>query len=145
MTPRKITNPTEYLQLLDNLDSLWEEENKTKGHALKISKEGLSKLANPQLLTWEYHVWSTEKLDSIAMFCSSFNPLFNEIVFQEIVWLAKNGGGIKLLNAARSFARQKGIKHWILGASVKMADERIKKFYEKIGCVEDSLCYVGLI
>lgn len=142
---KKITNPQEYLQLLDNLNSLWEEENKTKGHALKISKEGLSKLANPQLLTWEYHVWSTEKLDSIVMFCSAFNPLFNETVFQEMVWLAKNGGGIKLLNAARRFARQKGIKYWILGASVRMADERLKKFYEKIGCVEDSVCYVGCI
>lgn len=142
---KKITNPQEYLQLLDNLDSLWEEENKTRGHALKISKEGLSKLANPQLLTWEYHVWSTEKLDSIVMFCSAFNPLFNENVFQEMVWLAKNGGGIKLLNAARSFARSKGIKYWILGASVRMADERLKKFYEKIGCVEDSVCYIGCI
>ena len=142
---KKITNPQEYLQLLDNLDSLWEQENKTRGHALKISKEGLSKLANPQLLTWEYHVWSTEKLDSIVMFCSAFNPLFNEAVFQEVVWLAKNGGGIELLRAARRFARQKGIKHWILGASVKMADERLKKFYEKIGCVEDSVCYVGCI
>lgn len=142
---KKITNPQEYLQLLDNLDSLWEEENKTSGHALKISKEGLSKLANPQLLTWEYHVWSTEKLDSIMMFYSAFNPLFNENVFQEVVWLAKNGGGIELLNAARSFARQKGIKHWILGASVRMADERLKKFYEKIGCVEDSVCYIGCI
>lgn len=145
MIPRKITNPTEYLQLLDNLESLWEEENKNKGHVLKISKEGLSKLANPQLLTWEYHVWSTEKLDSIAMFQLAFSPLFNENVFQEIIWLAKNGGGIKLLNAARNFARLKGIKHWILGASAKMGDERLKKFYQKIGCVEDSVCYVGCV
>lgn len=145
MIPLKITNPKDYLQLLDNLELLWAEENEKKGHALKISKEGLAKLANPQLLTWEYHVWSTEKLDSIAMFQSAFSPLFNEIVFQEVIWLAKNGGGIKLLNAARSFARSKGIKHWILGASVRMADDRLKKFYQKIACVEDSVCYVGLI
>lgn len=143
--PRKITNPTEYLHLLDNLERFWEEENKNKGHFLKISKEGLSKLANPSLLTFEYHVWSTEKLDSIAMFQSAFSPLFNETVFQEIIWLAKNGCGVKLLNAARNFARQKGIKHWILGASVRMADDRLKKFYQKIGCVEDSMSYIGLV
>lgn len=145
MTPLKITNPSQYLQLLDNLEALWKGENKDSGHVLPISKEGLSKLANPQLLTWDYHVWSTEKLDCIAMFQSAYNPLFNETVFQEIIWLAKNGGGIKLLNAARNFARQKGIKHWILGASTKMRDERLKKFYQKIGCVEDSVCYVGCI
>lgn len=33
----------------------------------------------------------------------------------------------------------------MMGSSKKMGDERLEKFYAKMGCVKDSECYIGLI
>lgn len=143
---RKVTNPTDYLSLLDDLDSLWAVENVSAGHVLPIKKESLAQVANAQLLTWNYHVWASSNNDAAIMFSAENSLLFGEVIFQEIFWLSKNPKlGIKLLKVAMDFARSKGWEHIMLGSSVRMGDGRLEKFYKKMGLQKDSECYIGEI
>jgi hypothetical protein len=143
---RKVTNPQDYLNLLEALDTLWAAENISAGHVLKIKKESLAQVASAQLLTWNYHVWASSNNDAAIMFSADNSLLFGEVIFQEIFWLSKNPRlGIKLLNTAKTFAKSKGWKYIMMGSSVRMNDGRLEKFYEKIGCVKDSECYIGCL
>ncbi len=138
-----MTDPRDYLTLLDNLEELWAEENVSKGHVLPISKEGLSKLATAQLLTWDYHVWATGDLKAGIIFKSGFSPLLNKTVFQEVLWLSKNGSGVKLLKTALDFGKNQGYDVLLMGSANKMADSRLEKLYNKLGLKKDSQLWVG--
>ena len=137
---RKITNPVEYLTLLNSLDRDWLSDNQTAGHVLPISKEGLATLANSQLLTWTYHCWSNEALDSIFLGYSGFNPLFNKTVFQEILWLSKSGFGMKLLKAALDFAKSYDIV--IMGSVAARNNSKLSNLYQKLGLKQDGVCWL---
>ena len=137
---RKILNPKDYLTLLDNLDRQWLFDNKNAGHVLPISKEGLATLANPQLLTWSYHCWSNEALDSIFLGYSAFNPLFNKTTFCEMLWLSKTGCGVKLLKAALDFAAKDDIL--IMGSVATRNNDKLKKLYQKLGFALDGQSWV---
>jgi hypothetical protein len=139
---RKITNPAEYLTLLDNLEKQWFFDNQNAGHVLPISKEGLATLANSQLLTWNYHCWSNEALDSIFLGQSGFNPLFNRTAFQEMLWLSKTGYGVKLLKAALDFA--KSYDTLIMGSVSARNNDKLKKLYQKLGLKQDGVCWLKL-
>ena len=139
-TVRKILNPKDYLTLLDNLDRQWLFDNKNAGHVLPISKEGLATLANPQLLTWSYHCWSNEALDSIFLGYSAFNPLFNKTTFCEMLWLSKTGCGVKLLKAALDFAAKDDIL--IMGSVATRNNDKLKKLYQKLGFALDGQSWV---
>jgi len=136
---RKVLNPADYLRLLDNLDELWLADNQTAGHVLPISKEGLATLANSQLLTWTYHCWSNEALDSIFLGYSGFNPLFNRTVFQEVLWLSKSGCGMKLLKAALDFA--KSYDMLIMGSVAARNNSKLSKLYQKLGLKQDGVSW----
>ena len=136
---RKVLNPADYLRLLDNLDELWLADNQTAGHVLPISKEGLATLANSQLLTWTYHCWSNEVLDSIFLGYSGFNPLFNRTVFQEVLWLSKSGCGMKLLKAALDFAKSYDIL--IMGSVAARNNSKLSKLYQKLGLKQDGVSW----
>ncbi len=141
---RKVTNPADYLNLLDDLEKLWVAENISLGHVLPIKKSSLAQIANAQLLTWNYHVWASPNNDAAIIFSAENSLLFGEVMFQEILWLSKNPKlGMKLLKVAMDFARSKGWEYIIMGSSVRMNDGRLEKFYEKMGCVKDSECYIG--
>jgi len=139
---RKITNPQEYLKLLDNLEPLWEEENKTFAHSFKIEKSSLAQIATTQLLTWEYHVWSNEKLNSIIMFQRGWNILCGKIMFYEIIWLSKSGDGIKLLKMALDFARKEEYDLVVMGSLEKMP-RKLNKLYKKLNLKKDGELWVG--
>ena len=139
-TVRKVVNPADYLKLLDNLDRDWFSDNQTSGHILPISKEGLATLANNQLLTWTYHCWSNEALDSIFLGYSAFNPLFNRTTFCEILWLSKTGCGMKLLKAALDFAKSSDIL--IMGSVAARNNEKLTKLYQKLGLKQDGVCWL---
>lgn len=139
----KITNPAEYLRLLDNLDSLWEGENLNKGHIFPINKESLAQIANAQLLTWEYHVWSNNVLDSIIIFHSGWNILFGKTVFQEVLWLSKSNCGIKLLKTALSFARAQKYDLLMMGSADKMDNPKLTNLYNKIKLQKDGEIWMG--
>ena len=137
---KKITNPADYLSLLDNLEKQWFFDNQNAGHVLPISKQGLATLANPQLLTWSYHCWSNEALDSIFLGYSAFNPLFNKTTFCEMLWLSKTGCGVKLLKAALDFAAKDEIL--IMGSVAARNNEKLTKLYDKLGLKQDGVCWL---
>lgn len=137
---RKILNPKDYLTLLDNLEKQWFFDNQNAGHVIPISKEGLATLANPQLLTWSYHCWSNEALDSIFLGYSAFNPLFNKTTFCEMLWLSKTGCGVKLLKAALDFAAKDDIL--IMGSVATRNNDKLKKLYQKLGFALDGQSWV---
>lgn len=139
-TVRKILNPKDYLTLLDNLEKQWFFDNQNAGHVIPISKEGLATLANPQLLTWSYHCWSNEALDSIFLGYSAFNPLFNKTTFCEMLWLSKTGCGVKLLKAALDFAAKDDIL--IMGSVATRNNDKLKKLYQKLGFALDGQSWV---
>jgi len=139
-TVRKILNPKDYLTLLDNLEKQWFFDNQNAGHVLPISKEGLATLANSQLLTWTYHCWSNEALDSIFLGYSAFNPLFNKTTFCEMLWLSKAGCGVKLLKAALDFAKSYDIL--IMGSVAARNNDKLKKLYQKLGFSLDGQSWV---
>lgn len=137
---RKITNPADYLSLLDNLEKQWLFDNQNAGHVLPISKQGLATLANSQLLTWTYHCWSNEALDSIFLGYSAFNPLFNKTTFCEMLWLSKTGCGVKLLKAALDFAAKDEIL--IMGSVAARNNDKLKKLYKNLGFSLDGQSWV---
>lgn len=139
-TVRKILNPKDYLILLDSLEKQWFFDNQNAGHILPISKEGLATLANSQLLTWNYHCWSNEALDSIFLGYSAFNPLFNKTTFCEMLWLSKTGCGVKLLKAALDFAKSYDIL--IMGSVAARNNEKLTKLYDKLGLKQDGVCWL---
>lgn len=139
----KVTNPAEYLRLLDNLEPLWEGDNLDKGHAFPINKESLAQIANTQLLTWEYHVWSNDALDSIIIFHSGWNILFGKTMFQEILWLSKSGCGMKLLKTALSFARAQKYDLLMMGSVDKTDNPKLTRLYNKIKLQKDGEIWVG--
>ncbi len=140
---RKILNPKDYLTLLDNLEKQWFFDNQNAGHVLPISKEGLATLANPQLLTWSYHCWSNEALDSIFLGYSAFNPLFNKTTFCEMLWLSKTGCGVKLLKAALDFAAKDDIL--IMGSVAARNNDKLKKIYQKLGFALDGQSWIKVL
>ena len=135
---KKITNPAEYLALLENLDQIFHDQS--AAHLAPISKEGLATLAVPQLLTWTYHCWSNEALDSIFLGQAGFNPLFNKTVFQDILWLSKSGYGMKLFKTALDFAKSYDIV--IMGSVKAQNNKKLEKLYKKLGFQEDSSSWV---
>ncbi len=138
----KITNPADYLKLLDNLDSLWKFENENLGHVFPIDKKSLAQIANAQLLTWEYHVWSNRDLDSIIMFQSGWNILHGKTMFHEIIWLSKSGCGMKLLKAALDFAKNKEYDVIVMGSLEKMP-RKLNKLYKKLKLQKDGELWIG--
>ena len=145
MNVRKITNPAEYLKLLDNLEALWEWENQNGGHIFPISKASLGQVATSQLLTWEYHVWSNDELNSIAMFHAGWNLLHGKTVFQEIIWLSKSGCGKKLLDVALDFARNKEYDILVMGSVNKIQNPKLTKLYKNLKLQKDGETWIGKI
>lgn len=142
---KKITNPQEYLRLLDNLESLWTSEDLERGHIFPFNKESLAQIANAQLLTWEYHVWSNLELDSIIIFHSGWNILFGKTVFQEILWASKSGYGIKLLKTALSFARVQKYDILAMGIAAKRNTPTLTRLYSKMKLQKDGEIWMGKI
>ena len=142
---RKVTNPSDYLELLEVLDREWKFENQTIAHVLPISKSGLSQLANAQVLTWEYHVWATKDNKSVLIFHGGFSPLFGIKVFQEVLWISKDKrSGLKMLEIAKSFARNSGFETFIMGRAFKTPrSERLIKIYDKMNLKKDAEVWIG--
>lgn len=141
----KVTNPADYLKLLDNLEQLWDFENENLGHIFKIDKASLAQIANPQLLTWQYHVWSNKNLDSIIMFQGGWNLLHGKKSFQEIIWLSKSNCGLKLLNAALDFAKNQQYDIVVMGSVAKAHNPKLDKIYQKLKLQKDGEIWTGKI
>lgn len=143
----KITNPTDYLKLLDDLDELFLAENQTIGHLLPIKKESLAQIANAQLLTWTYHVWANkngEKYDGLLIFVADNSVLFGEIIWTEMLWLSKESfSGTKMLKQALDFGKEKGYQYYAMGKTARNPKENLTKFYNSRNLQKDGEIYIG--
>ena len=108
---KRILDPQEFKVLLDDIESLFEVENETQGHALlKHNKEYISNaFADKSILAWDFFVWanlnSSNKFDAMIAFLNNKNEKFGKEIFAEYLWLSKNPRvGQKLLGIAMKFA-----------------------------------------
>lgn len=143
----KATNPAEYLKILDDLGELFLAENQTIGHLLPIKKESLAQIANPQLLTWTYHVWANkngEKYDGLLIFVADNNVLFGETIWTELLWLSKESfSGTKMLKQALDFGKEKGYKYYAMGRTARNPKENLTRFYNSRNLQKDGEIYIG--
>lgn len=143
----KVTNPAEYLKILDDLDDLFRSENVLIGHLLPIKKESLAGIANPQLLTWTYHVWANkngEKYDGLLIFVADNNVLFGETIWTEMLWLSKESfSGTKMLKLALDFGKEKGYRYYAMGRTARNPKQNLTKFYNSRNLQKDGEIYIG--
>jgi hypothetical protein len=149
MSIKRITNPLEFNQLIDDLHSLFLQEDLNEGHQfLKHSPEMIKTcFSHSQILAWEMFVWANkngDSFDAAIMFANDKNPKFNTRIFSEFLWLSKNPKvGYKLFKTAVDFAKQKDFGLLAMSTVVKHPKhEKIKSFYEKMGLLKDSETYI---
>ena len=148
---KRITNPSEFKTLLDDMFDLFKVENEEMGHALlKHSKDHIiNTFADKSILAWDFFVWANlaenDKFDGMIAFINDKNEKFGEEIFTEYIWLSKNSmAGTKLLVTAIKFARKKEFKYIIMNTAVKHPkSEKISRFYEKMGFLKDSISYIA--
>jgi predicted GNAT family N-acyltransferase len=148
---KRITNPTEFKKLLDNIFDLFEYENENEAHHfLRHNKEHISNsFANDRLLAWDFFVWGNlnkhNKFDAVIAFLNQKNEKFGEEIFSEYIWLSKNPNvGYRLLAKALKFAKEKEFKYINMNCVMRHPKaQKIRHFYEKMGFVKDSETYIA--
>ena len=148
---KRITNPSEFKTLMDDIFDLFQLENEQMGHALlKHNKKYIiNAFAEKGVLAWDFFVWANVgddgKFDGIIAFLNDKNEKFGEEIFSEYIWLSKNSrSGFKLLSTAIKFARKKEFKYIIMNTAVTHPKHKsIGKFYERMGFLKDSISYIA--
>jgi len=147
---KRITNPTEFKKLMDDIFELFDYENENEGHFLKHNKEYIvNAYANPSTLAWDFFVWAnlnnSDKFDSIIAFLNHKNEKFGEEIFAEYLWLSKNPKvGHRLIGKALKFAREKEFKYVMMScAEANPKSKKVARFYKKMGFVKDSETYIA--
>lgn len=150
MSIKRITNPNDFNQAIDDLADLFSNENFEQGHQLLLhDKECIKRsFGNVSILSWDLFVWghkSNGKFDAIIAFINDKNPKFNTRIFSEFLWLSKNKkAGFKLFKIAIDFARNKGFEFISMNTVCKNnSHEKLKNFYKHIGLLKDSETYIG--
>lgn len=150
MNIKRITNPTEFNQLIDDLDHLFHDENLHCGHKFLIHNADFIKksFSHVSILAWDLFVWAhknNEKFDSCIMFFNDKNAKFGENIFSEFLWLSKNPKtGYSLFRTAVNFARKNDFKLISMSTVVSHPKhEKVKNFYKKMGLLPDSITYIG--
>jgi len=149
MSIKRITNPEEFHQVIDNLYSLFKEEDIDSGHVgLNHCPESMKlNLGHTVILAWEVFVWANktdDKFDAMIIFINDKNIKFGKKIFSEFLWLSKNSKvGYKLFQTAIKFARNNQFDTVSMSAVVKHPKyEKIKSFYNKMGFLKDSETYI---
>ena len=148
---KRIINPSEFKELLDDMSDLFEYENENEGHHyLKHNKEYIANcFSDKRLLVWDFFVWANvnahHKFDSMIAFINHKNEKFGEEIFSEYLWLSKNPKvGYKLLAKALKFAKEKEFKYVVMNCVMAHPkSEKIARFYKKMGFVKDSESYIA--
>lgn len=147
---KRITNPSEFKKLLDDIDDLFAYENENEGHPfVRHNKEHISNcFASQSLLSWDFFVWGNlnrhDRFDAMIAFLNHKNEKFGEEIFSEYLWLSKNPNvGYKLLARALKFAKEKEFKYVTMTCAMRHPKaQKIGRFYEKMGFVKDSETYI---
>lgn len=150
MSIKRITNPDEFNQLIDDLDALFNFENEHQGHRiLRHNAESIkTSFGHPSILAWDLFVWANkegDKFDSCIMFMNEKNPKFGEKIFSEFLWLSKNQKtGYSLFREAVRFAKKNEFSFISMSTvTAHPKHEKVKSFYEKIGLLADTVTYIG--
>lgn len=150
MSIKRITNPSDFNKAIDDLESLFSNENIDQGHQFLIhDKECIKRsFGHVGILNWDLFVWahsSNGKFDAIIAFVNEKNPKFNTAIFSEFLWLSKNPKiGYALFKTATQFAREKGFELISMNTVCKNpSHNKIKRFYKNIGLLKDSETYIG--
>jgi GNAT superfamily N-acetyltransferase len=147
---KRILNPEDFKQLIEDIDILFEFENENQGHfLLKHNKETIiNSFANKHILAWDMFVWANhngKSYDAIIMFFNDKSAKFGEQIFSEYLWLSKNPkAGYKLFQESTKFARQKGFKYIIMNRVMKHPHSHgVMNFYEKMGFIKDTETFIA--
>ncbi len=150
MSIKRITNPDEFSRVIDDLHSLFKQEDKNSGHQLLLHNADMIKscFGHVSILTWDLYCWANEtngKYDAIICFMNDKNPKFGEKIFSEFLWLSKNPNvGYKLFRTATKFAKENEFFAVCMSTVVKHPKhEKIKHFYERMGFLKDSETYIA--
>lgn len=146
---KRIVNPSEFEQLVEDIFELFDSENYNEGHFfLKHNKESIkANFSHNAILAWDFYVWghkTNNKFDAVIAFVNDKSSKFGEKIFSEFVWLSKNPkAGYKLFKEAAQFARHNGFQHIIMNTAVRNSSHhKVKSFYEKMGFIKDSETYI---
>lgn len=148
---KRITNPEEYKKVIDDIDELFYEENRTQGHALDLVQDReciKNSFANSNILAFDVFVWANQengKYDAVGIFVKDKSIKFGVDMLAEFLWVSKNPKcGFKILKEATSLARKKNIKYLVMGTSCKNPNSpRYERLYKKLGFVEDTHTFIG--
>jgi hypothetical protein len=150
MSIKRITNPEEFNQLIDDLDGLFTSENLHHGHKFLVHDADCIKrsFSHVSILAWDLFVWANKengKFDSCIMFFNEKSAKFGQKIFAEFLWLSKNPKmGFSLFSKAVKFAKENDFKLICMSTVTGHPKHaKIKSFYEKIGLVQDSITYIG--
>ena len=148
---KRITDPSEFKVVLDDIFDLFSYENEHEGHHFRQhNKESIfNAYGHNSVLAWDFFVWVNqnhdEKYDSIIAFVNHKNEKFGIETFSEYIWLSKNPrAGYKLLATAFKFAREKGFKHVTMSrVFAHPKSDKVANFYKKMGFIKDSETYIA--
>ena len=148
---KRITNPSEFKVVLDDIFDLFAYENENHGHVfLRHNKEYIfNALGDESLLVWDFFVWANlnenNKFDAIIAFVNHKNEKFAEEVFSEYIWLSKNPNvGYKLFATALKLAKEKEFKYIQMNRVMSHPkSDKVAAFYEKMGFIKDSETYIA--
>lgn len=150
MSIKRITNPEEFGKVIDDLYSLFVDEDKHSGHRLLLHDPQMIKncFGHTSILNWDFYCWAnktSDSYDAIICFINDKNPKFGEKIFSEFLWLSKNPKiGYKLFSTAMKFARENEFKIVAMSTVVQHPKhEKIKSFYNKMGFLKDSETYIA--
>lgn len=147
---KRILDPKDFENLMDDMDELFAFENKEQSHFLPHKTEYIvNAFGDKSLLAWDFFVWANYndegKFDAMIAFLNNKNEKFGEEIFLEYLWLSKNPRiGQKLLGIAMKFAREKEFKYVMMSCvEAHPKSHKVAKFYEKMGFIKDSETYIA--
>lgn len=147
---KRILDPKDFKNLMDDMDDLFAFENKEQSHFLPHNTEYIvNAFGDKSLLAWDFFVWANYndegKFDAMIAFLNNKNEKFGEEIFLEYLWLSKNPRvGQKLLGTAMKFARKKEFKYVMMSCvEAHPKSRKVAKFYEKMGFIKDSETYIA--
>lgn len=150
MSIKRITNPTEFCDLIDDMDALFKLENASSGHKLLThNAESLkANFSHPSILAWDLFVWGNKNagsFDACIMFVNDKNPKFATKIFSEFLWLSKNPkAGYKLFKTAIDFARKNDFEFIVMNTVTSHpSHEKVKSFYNRMGFLKDCETYIS--
>jgi len=150
---KRITNPEEFKDVINDIDILFEDENKNTGHVFDLvhDKETIiNSFSNKQILAWDVFVWANkegEKYDAVGIFLNDKSVKFGIKIFVEFLWLSKNPkAGFKIFKEAVKFARGENFKYMAVTSVEKHPNsQKNKRLYKKLGFEKDSTTFIATL